>query len=163
MRSASQSRSLNAAQWEALRYFLRANSFSNTPGALARYLGATKGTTSQTVLALIKKGLISKSTRGVDARSVVLNITEEGLKILSEDPLSNLEKTIGKLGDKTSKKFSKGLSEILGSEVTRQKSPSFGSCKTCRHFNKENYCSVFKVEISSADVAKLCLHHQLNT
>ena len=46
MRSASQTQGLNAAQWEALRYLSRANSFSNSPGALTRYLGATKGTIS---------------------------------------------------------------------------------------------------------------------
>lgn len=160
MRSASQSRGLNAAQWEALRYLSRANSFSNSPGALTRYVGATKGTTSQTVLALIKKGLLSKNTRNDDARSVALTLTELGHKTLSDDPPLSLEKAIGNLGDKTAKKFSKGLAEILTHEVTRQNEPSFGSCKTCKHAAKQNQCGLFKVEISGADAAKLCVHHQ---
>ena len=46
---------LNPAQWEALRYVSRANRFSNSPGALAQYLGSTKGTVSQTILSLEKK------------------------------------------------------------------------------------------------------------
>lgn len=160
MRSASQSQGLNAAQWEALRYLSRANNFSNSPGALTRYMGATKGTTSQTVLALIKKGLVLKITRNDDARSVVLTLTELGHKTLRDDPLFSLENAIGKLGDKTGKKFSKGLAEILTDEVIRQNEPSFGTCKTCKHAAKQNQCGFFKVEISSTDMAKLCVHHQ---
>ena len=43
---------MKPAQWDALRYLARANRFSRTPGALTAYLGATKGTVSQTVIAL---------------------------------------------------------------------------------------------------------------
>ena len=49
---------LNPAQWEALRYLNRANRYSRTPGGVADFLGATKGTISQTVSALESKGLI---------------------------------------------------------------------------------------------------------
>jgi DNA-binding HxlR family transcriptional regulator len=69
---------LNPAQWGALRYLSRCNRFSNAPAALTRYLGATKGTVSQTLIALERKGLIEKSARPGEARSVVLSITEEG-------------------------------------------------------------------------------------
>ena len=56
MRVAEHDGDLNPAQWEALRYLARANRFSNSPAALTRYLGATKGTISQTLMALDRKG-----------------------------------------------------------------------------------------------------------
>lgn len=46
---------LNPAQWEALRFVSRANRFSRTPAALAEYLGSTRGTVSQTLIALEKR------------------------------------------------------------------------------------------------------------
>ena len=54
---------LNPAQWEALRYLGRANRYSRTPTALTHYLGATKGTVSQTVIALERKGLAAACHR----------------------------------------------------------------------------------------------------
>ena len=48
---------LNPAQWDALRYLSRANRFSRTPAALADYAGSTRGTISQTLIALEQKGL----------------------------------------------------------------------------------------------------------
>ena len=55
MRAREHEGGLNPAQWEALRYLSRANRFSDSPGALTRYLGATKGTISQTLMALERK------------------------------------------------------------------------------------------------------------
>lgn len=166
MRSASQTQGLNAAQWEALRYVSRANSFSNSPGALTRYLGATKGTTSQTLLSLIKKGAIAKVTRSDDGRSVKLELTEAGLKILEGDPLLSLDKAIADLGDKTSKRFTKGLGELLRMEVNRQGEPSFGNCGNCTHASKnqgEVLCGALNVDVNADDAQKLCIYHKAKT
>ena len=163
MRSASQTHGLNAAQWEALRYVSRANSFSNSPSALTRYLGATKGTTSQTLLSLIKKGAIAKVTRNDDGRSVVLELTEAGQKILEGDPLLSLDKAIADLGDKTSKRFAKGLGELLRAEVDRQGEPGFGNCNNCVHASKnqaEVRCGALNIDVRAGDAEKLCLYHK---
>jgi DNA-binding MarR family transcriptional regulator len=162
LRSASHAEGLNAAQWEALRYLSRANSFSNSPSALTRYLGATKGTISQTLLVLIKKGTIEKSLRNNDGRSVALVLTEAGEKILGDDPLMDMEKAIANLGDKTSKRFAKGLNELLQTEVTRQSEPSFGNCSGCAYATKEEgevWCKVLNVNVGADDAQKLCVHY----
>jgi DNA-binding MarR family transcriptional regulator len=86
---------LNPAQWGALRYLSRCNRFSNAPAALTRYLGATKGTVSQTLIALERKGLIEKSVRPGEARSVILSLTEEGEKRLLADPWRILDELLG--------------------------------------------------------------------
>jgi DNA-binding MarR family transcriptional regulator len=166
IRSASHTHGLNAAQWEALRFLSRANSFSNSPGALTHYLGATKGTTSQTVLSLIKKGAIAKSLRDNDGRSVILELTEAGGKILGDDPLKGLEKSIVTLGDKTSKRFAKGLNELLQIEVGRQSEPSFGNCAGCAHASKEQgevWCKVLNLNVTADDAQKLCVYHKTKT
>src|ERR1700754_3675828 len=86
MRAADFGDGLNPAQWEALRYLARANRFSNSPGALTRYLGATKGTVSQTVKSLERKSLIAKSGRADEKRSVALGLTDKGRGMLARDP-----------------------------------------------------------------------------
>ena len=63
MRAGEHEGGLNPAQWEALRYLSRANRFSNSPIALTRFLGSTKGTISQTIKALERKGFIAIPAR----------------------------------------------------------------------------------------------------
>src|SRR4029453_5577167 len=43
---------LSPAQWMALRFFARANSFSRTPSAFAEFQATTRGTASQAIKAL---------------------------------------------------------------------------------------------------------------
>ncbi len=164
IRQAGHAGGLHPVQWEALRYLARANQFSNSPGALARYMGATKGTVSQTVLSLVKKGLMTKNERIGDSRSISLQLTEQGEKLLSDDPLRDLEKSIASLSDKTRKRFSKGVAEILEAEYVRQNEPSFGSCKSCRFYrdggvSDPDTCIKFTVDLKSSDLKLICVEH----
>ena len=52
---------LQPIQLNALHFLRRANRYSNTPQGVTEYFGLTKGTVSQTLIALEKKGLISKN------------------------------------------------------------------------------------------------------
>lgn len=54
-------------------YFARANRFTRSSSALTDYLGLTKGTVSQTINAVERKGLVKKTAVVGDARAV--NIT----------------------------------------------------------------------------------------
>ncbi|MCC6205883.1 MAG: MarR family transcriptional regulator, partial [Hyphomicrobiales bacterium] len=73
---------LNPAQWEALRYLARANRFSRTPAGLAAYLGSTRGTVSQTLIALEQKGFVARQASDRDRRSIDLSLTAKGLEAL---------------------------------------------------------------------------------
>ena len=55
LRRAANKEQLKLAQLESLHYLGSCNIYSNTPAALAEYLGSTKGTTSQTLSALEEK------------------------------------------------------------------------------------------------------------
>ena len=66
---------LSPAQWEALRFLARANRYSRGPSALAEFLGTTKGTISQTLIALENKGYLRRRRGARDKRSVDLELT----------------------------------------------------------------------------------------
>ncbi len=168
MRAAEHEGDLNPAQWEALRYIGRANRFSNSPGALTQYLGATKGTVSQTVIALEKKGLVVKSPRPGEKRSLALSLTEPGEAMLARDPWQRLGAEIEKLGPKTRKRFSKGLRDLLHAELVRGGFREFGVCRSCRYFGEKaaqdepggpHRCLLFNEPLSGAESRKICLEH----
>src|SRR3974377_1180868 len=52
---------LSPAQWMALRFFARANSFSRTPSAFAEFQATTRGTASQAIKALEAGGGLARA------------------------------------------------------------------------------------------------------
>jgi DNA-binding MarR family transcriptional regulator len=168
MRAAEHDGDLNPAQWEALRYLARANRFSNSPAALTRYLGATKGTISQTVIALERKGYIVKAERPGEKRSIVLTLTAKGEEKLRQDPWARLSVDIDELGSKTRRRLAAGLDELLTAQVKQRSFRSFGFCQTCRFFRDndktataEPYrCILFDVPLSAAESDHICVEHQ---
>jgi len=122
MRSAEHEIGLNPAQWEALRFLSRCNENSNSPIALTRYLGATKGTISQTVIALVNKGLVSKTNREGERRSVALTLTDEGREYLKEDPWERVEKAFRKKGPKKQSRTAATLYQLLENELEFRRS-----------------------------------------
>lgn len=170
MRGGEFGEGLNPAQWEALRFLARANRFSNSPGALTRYLGATKGTISQTVKALERKKLIVKAERPGEKRSIVLVLTEAGRAMMAKDPWAALASACGELGGKTRRRLDKGLAELLAGETARRQSPSFGACYSCRFWREQgrsddaggpHLCMLFDVPISTTEAAQICVAHEM--
>jgi len=164
LRARDHSKGLNPAQWEALRYLAIANRFSNMPGAMARYLGATKGTTSQTVLSLEKKGLISKQAKSGDQRQTGLSLTEAGRAMLQNDALAGFSGDIEAMKPKTRRRFARAVSDLLMAEIQRLEEPSFGLCNTCRYFREvgngeASHCMKFSASLSSADEMLICVEH----
>ncbi|MEI7598115.1 MAG: MarR family transcriptional regulator [Aestuariivirga sp.] len=168
MRAREHEDGLNPAQREALRYVARANRFSNTPGALTRYLGATKGTISQTVMALERKGLIAKAAR--DARkSVRLSLTDKGRETLDNDPWVQFEAAVEELGGKTRRRMQRGVEELLAREVKRGELESFGICASCRFFREKgrdgdaagpHLCMLFEDSLSNEETGCICIAHE---
>lgn len=158
---------LNPAQREALRYLARANRFSNTAQALTRYLGATKGTISQTLMALERKGLIAKAAR--DARVVRLTLTEKGRDALSHDPWTKLAAGAEELGGKTRRRMQRGLEELLAQQLKRAGLASYGVCASCRYFREKgrdgdvrgpHLCMLFEEALSVEDAGRICMEHE---
>jgi DNA-binding MarR family transcriptional regulator len=162
MRAGEHGGGLNPAQWEALRYLSRANRFSNSPVALARFLGSTKGTVSQTIKALHRKGYILKAAREGEKRSIALSLTDTGREMLGIDPLAEFSKSIDGLRGKTARRLDKGLSELLAAELARTKQPGFGVCAACRNLRGESgsyHCAFFAAALSDDDAGMICAEH----
>ena len=169
MRAREHEKGLNPAQWEALRYLSRANRFSNSPGALTRYLGATKGTVSQTVMALARKGFIAKSLRDGGRKSLSLVLTDKGREVLARDPWADLARAADELGGKTRRRLQRGVTELLDRELARSGLRSFGLCSSCRFFRERgrsddargpHLCMLFEDPLSEDDIGRICQEHQ---
>jgi DNA-binding MarR family transcriptional regulator len=126
MRAGEHEGGLNPAQWEALRYLSRANRFSNSPIALTRFLGSTKGTISQTIKALERKGFITKAPRQDEGRSICLSLTPKGAEALKHDPLTEFSKSLDDLSGNADGAWPRALPICLNRPEAQQ--PSFGIC-----------------------------------
>ena len=135
MRSAEHEIGLNPAQWEALRFLARCNEASNSPIALTRYLGATKGTISQTVIALVNKGLVKKTNRIGERRSVVLTLTKEGRELLKEDPWNRVEKAFKKIGPKYQARTAATLAKLLDGELSAREAQGLSAWRSSEFFD----------------------------
>jgi DNA-binding MarR family transcriptional regulator len=169
MRASEHELGLNPAQWEALRYLDRANRFSNSPRALASYLGATKGTVSQTLIALERKGLITKEVRSSERRSLSLWLTPRGRDKLKGDPWRELAGDIAGLPSAARRHLAKGLVGLLEGAVRRRSRLTFGHCRTCRYFGAHqavkgagapHRCLLLNLPLMESDSFQICIEHE---
>jgi DNA-binding MarR family transcriptional regulator len=164
LKQAGHAKGLNPVQWEALRYLARCNALSHSPGAMARFLGTTKGTVSQTIKALEKKGLITKEVDTKDSRGVVLFLSEAGRSRLSDDDQQVVKADIAELPDKTRRRFDRALDALLEQVRLRQDEPSFGTCLTCRYYREAAsttpaHCMKVNAAVSPEETQLICVLH----
>jgi len=157
---------LKPTQWEALRYLSKANRFSCNPTALTAYLGVTKGTVSQSINALERKGLLKKKSVASDKRSVNLVLTTKGTKLLTSDPLNELSRAASKMSKSQQINLQKSLKAFLVTTLNERKRKPFGACKSCKYFqmnvsNDSVYrCGLLEVPLSKADSEKICFEQK---
>jgi DNA-binding MarR family transcriptional regulator len=164
LRQADHAKGLNPVQWETLRYLARCNALSHSPGALARYLGSTKGTVSQTVMALEKKGLVRKEADPKDWRGVALFLSDQGKALLADDDLNVVKADIAELSDKTRRRFDRALDALLEQARLRADEPCFGTCPTCRYYREAStgmasHCMKVHAAVSDAETKLICVEH----
>ncbi|MCB1412399.1 MAG: MarR family transcriptional regulator [Xanthobacteraceae bacterium] len=160
---------LNPAQWEALRYLARANRFSRTPAALADYLGSTRGTVSQTLIALEQKGLARRSASRRDGRSVELALTPRGEALLKQDHIHDLARDIAAGTGDDAADLLAALQAVLRATIARNEGRAFGVCHTCRHFHCDvrpgaaspHHCGLLDEPLSRADSEAICQEQEI--
>ena len=163
-RMEDQAGGLHPAQWAALRFLDRANRFSRKPIALTRYLGSTRGTVSQTINALERKGLVARAPSKSDARSVDLSITKAGRELLRSDPLSALAGEISLALGEDIGSFGKMLERVLSQLIMSNSGRAFGQCKACRFFeanggsttDEPHHCGLLNTGLSDEDSEHIC-------
>lgn len=151
---------LNPSQRAVLDYLSRANRFSRSPSNIAEYLGTTRGTISQTLKSLGKKGFVTETRSDTDKRSIVFDLTTKGRDV-SQSP-SNLVRGVLDLAPNDQGFLSESLSNLLSNLLAQNQRRPFGICRTCRHFSpspKGGFCSLLSETLTEQDVDKIC-HEQ---
>jgi DNA-binding MarR family transcriptional regulator len=156
---------LQPIQLGALHFLSRSNRYSNTPQGVTEFLGLTKGTVSQTLMALERKGLILKSPDKKDGRMVHLNITKVGRKLLGKTfPARTVSKVWKDLPDPEQSQLIEGLQKLLQTMQELNGMKPFGVCRTCRHNSNKGegkfFCELTQENLSQADVKLICREHQ---
>lgn len=148
-------------------WFLRAaNRYSNTLQVLAEYLGQTKGTVSQTVQLLERKGLVSRAADANDRRVTRLGLTAEGERVLAQVGADSAwSEALQKLGQKDLADATRLLTLLLRNWQRERDGTTFGVCHTCAHFRTEAgdvfRCGLTGESLSDADRERICREHRL--
>jgi DNA-binding MarR family transcriptional regulator len=163
---------LSPAQWMALRFFARANSFSRTPSAFAEFQATTRGTASQAIKALETGGYLVRQRSEADGRSVTLRLTDKGREAVARDPFEVLVRAVDSLDAEEQTAMHHALHHVLTTVAASGAHRHFGVCQDCTYLGGEMCCSstgatqpaleclLFGVPIEPTDAGLLCVHFQ---
>ncbi|MDJ0689655.1 MAG: MarR family winged helix-turn-helix transcriptional regulator [Xenococcaceae cyanobacterium MO_188.B32] len=155
---------LQEVHLQVLFYLSHCNRYSNTPLGVSDYLNATKGTISQSLKVLEKKGYIVKEADANDRRVVHLILTTQGQKLLKQVvPPSLFAHAVKELSDEQVKSLTTQLSLLLSRLQKANRARSFGVCHTCRFFLREEdgfRCGLTQEALSHDDSFRICREHE---
>ena len=164
MRRIGATHNLQPVHFQALMFLRQANLYSNTPQALTDYLGLTKGTVSQSLQLLYRKGLIKRYADEKDKRVVRLELSPVGEKLL-KDFRSIPEWSPGQINPARIKTTLSSLREMVMNLQVSAGGRTFGSCHTCRHYQREGQrtyrCGLTGERLIVAETRKICRLHAL--
>lgn len=158
------SRGLQPVQWQALQYLARANWFSRTPKGLAAWLGQTKGSVSQTILALEAKGMVRRRPDEGDRRVVRVELTDFGRALLTQPPLTLAAQMLDHLSQPDQERFAGEIEAMLREQLAANGQQMFGLCRDCRHFSKPAVgiyrCTLLGVPLDDRDPERICIEQE---
>jgi MarR family transcriptional repressor of emrRAB len=161
LRKAGSDETLQPVHLQSLIYMSRANRYSNTPQALAEYLGLTKGTVSQTLLLLDRRGLIERFEDDVDRRVVRLRLSSAGEQFLAESqPALAWQNATRNISPNRIRNATSALREALATLQEDNEGTVFGVCNSCSHCQKLSQriyrCGQMGDRLSGPETRKLC-------
>jgi len=163
-RGLGQETGLQPVQLHVLQYLARANRYSDTPAAVAEYLGLTKGTVSQTLITLEKRGLLERAGDKKDKRVVRLALTGEGRSLVrSCSPPPVLVKAARSMPKRDGEALRLLLTTLLQGVQKAAGVRGFGVCLHCRHFLTEDRgfrCGLTLEALPTKQTEKICREHE---
>lgn len=153
-------------QWIALNYFALANPASRTVSGFAAYNATSKGTASQVVNGLQRRGLVSKGRSSADGRSTRITVTEAGERALRNHPENRLNEAIGHLSAEDQTALQRIVSGLLTELEIDNPSLTVGTCHDCNCLQDSDrgqgtfYCARRSQDLSEDDLGKICVQHQ---
>ena len=156
---------LQPVQLEVLHYLSICNRYSDTSMAVTEYLGQTKGTVSQTLKVLERKGLLSKQLDENDKRISHLQVSSKGKRLLNNTiPTTLFVKACEVLSDKKQSEIVSSLKQLLITLLQANKMKTFGVCHSCRYNGKTEdggyFCNLVQQPLSADDIQLICREHK---
>lgn len=152
---------LNPGQAAALAYLAAANRFSRAPSHVAEYLGSTRGTVSQTLKALARKGLAEEQASMSDRRSIRYDLTARGAALAAEAGAA--ERAFAAMPEAERRALGQGLSALLRGLLDERGGRAFGLCRTCRHHEATaagRRCRLLDLALREEEAAQICHEHE---
>ncbi len=150
---------------QVLQYIAKCNQHSDTPAAVTEYLGLTKGTMSQSIQVLVRKGYIEKIPDTVDRRVVHLKLLPAGLGLVKKiQPLEIFQQAEKQLSNENFTNLTDALNHTLITLQQANQSKSFGLCNTCHYFGEQEnhyYCGLTEQPLEQSDTEKICREHSV--
>lgn len=157
-------RGLKLVHARILDYLANCSSHSDTPLAVAEYLGLTKGTVSQSISVLERKGYLHKTPDSHDGRVIHLSLSVMGRQLLAElKPMNIFAQAEQMLSNQRVNTVGEALNAVLLALQEASQVKSFGVCSSCTHFiEQENHhhCTLAQIPVSQDDADRICRHHQ---
>ena len=148
---------LNPSQSAALAYLARANRFSRSPSQVAEYLSSTRGTVSQTLKALHRKGYLAETRSDTDRRSISYDVTRAGLAALQAAGL--FEEPLAGYSEEEAGELAGAVRDFLRRVLEARNGRSFGICRDCIHHQRRDdgrYCALLAVDLREDEAAQIC-------
>lgn len=160
-RRAGAEEQLQPVHVHALVYLTRSNRYSNTPQAMAEYLGLTKGTMSQSLLLLDRRGLIERYQDDLDRRVVRLRLSTGGEQFLADSqPQSAWQNATRNISPNRIRNAVSALRETLATLQADSQGQPFGTCSGCRHIQRlsarAHRCGLMGDRLSGPETRKIC-------
>ena len=156
---------LQPVHLSTLLYLSRANRYSDTPAGVTEYLGSTKGTVSQSLLVLERKGLISKRSDKRDRRVIHLELTHVGRRLIDRAwPSARVRDAVGTFSESRREQLEAALRDFLTSLQRAHDSRTFGVCHSCKLFERLGdgsfRCGLTAEPLSADQSEKICREHE---
>ena len=155
---------LQPVQIEALHYLSVCNRYSDTPMGVTEYLGQTKGTVSQSLNVLARKGFLVKKPDGSDKRVTRLRVSPKGRKLLARAiPAAQLTAACSHIDRDSQAAISAALLQLLRALQRANAMQSFGVCHTCRYHQvvAGGYrCGLTQEPLQAAETQLICREHE---
>jgi len=144
---------------QVLQYLAQANRYSDLPIAIAEYFGITRGTVSQTLAVLERKGLLLKEADARHGKRVHLRLTPAGESVLTESWAERVEKALYTLPIEVAV-FEDTLCNLLSALQRINGQRAFGICRQCAHFltaeNNSTRCGLTGEPLATAQTVRIC-------
>ncbi|MEW6415937.1 MAG: MarR family winged helix-turn-helix transcriptional regulator [Pseudomonadota bacterium] len=143
---------------QVLAYLARANRYSDMPIAVAEYFGVTRGTVSQTLAVLERKGYVTKTADERHGKRVHLDLTPAGEAVLADTWVSRIDALLaGQPG--LAQPLEAVLRALLGGLQRLNGQQAFGVCRECAYFKKTRQggrCGLTGEGLDGPQTERLC-------